>query len=81
MCPVHDPRYYADDRDLGEWAQPDLSHLRSLMRFVYENRMLAAARAKRAREDAVRFWGWDRAAQTALAHIRDLRGGRLERSH
>jgi glycosyltransferase involved in cell wall biosynthesis len=78
MCRVHDPFYYPEDRDLGEWAQPDLAHLRYLMRLVYENRMLAAARAKQAREDAVRLWGWDRAAQAALAHIRDLRGGRLQ---
>jgi glycosyltransferase involved in cell wall biosynthesis len=77
MCRVRDPRYYAEDRDSGEWAQPDLAHLRALMRLVYENRMLAAAKAKRAREEAVRLWGWDRAAQAALAHIRDLRGGRL----
>jgi glycosyltransferase involved in cell wall biosynthesis len=78
MFPVRDPRYYAEDRDWGEWAQPDLEHLRALMRFVYENRVLATAKAKRAREEAVRLWGWDRAAQAALGHIRDLRGGRLK---
>jgi glycosyltransferase involved in cell wall biosynthesis len=78
MCPVRDPRYYAEDRDWGEWAQPDLEHLRALMRFVYENRVLATAKAKRAREEAVRLWGWDHAAQAALGHISDLRGGRLK---
>lgn len=75
MVPVNDPKQYEVRFEWGEWAQPDLAHLRSLMRFVYENRGIALNKAKRAREEAVRLWSWDRAAQTAMAHIRELRAG------
>jgi glycosyltransferase involved in cell wall biosynthesis len=73
MRGVHDPRFYNTRYEWGEWAQPDLAHLRSLMRFVYENSVVAQGKARRAREDAVRLWGWDRAAQTAMAHVVELR--------
>jgi glycosyltransferase involved in cell wall biosynthesis len=73
MRGVHDPRFYGARYDWGEWAQPDLAHLRSLMRFVYENREIALRKAKRAREDAVKLWSWDRAAQIAMAHLKELR--------
>jgi glycosyltransferase involved in cell wall biosynthesis len=76
MCKVHDPKFYSTRYDWGEWAQPDLAHLRSLMRLVYENREIALTKAKRAREDAARLWSWDQAARTAMAHLKELRAGK-----
>ncbi len=75
MCPVRDPRYYDERHDWGEWARPDRDHLRGLMRLVFENREEAARRAKRAREEAAGMWTWERAADTAMFHVRSLRNG------
>jgi glycosyltransferase involved in cell wall biosynthesis len=72
--PVRDPEYYDPAVDWGEWARPDAAHLRSLMRLVYEDRPAAKAKAKRARDEAARFWSWSRAAHEAMFHIRELRG-------
>jgi glycosyltransferase involved in cell wall biosynthesis len=74
--PVCDPAYYDPAVDWGEWARPDSDHLRALMRFVYEKRMIAQARAKRARDEAGRLWNWANAASQAISCIRELRGGR-----
>jgi len=73
MCRVDDPKFYDARYEWGEWAEPDFAHLRHLMRFVYENREAAAAKARRARDEAVRLWSWDRAAQSAMAHVTELR--------
>jgi glycosyltransferase involved in cell wall biosynthesis len=76
MRPVRDPVFYDERHDWGEWAELDPAHLRSLMRFVYENRLAATIKAKRAREEAARLWSWERAAETAMTHLRELRDGR-----
>ena len=76
MVPVCDPSYYNPAVDWGEWAQPDTAHLRALMRFVYEERVVAQAKAKRACDEAARLWSWNHAACRAISCIRDLRGSR-----
>jgi len=82
LVPVEDEEYFAPGDDWGRWAEPDWNHLKSLMRFVYENREAAMAKAGRAREDAARYWTWELAAEKALAHIRELRSGsRLARAN
>ena len=73
MCKAEDPEFFHAPWDWGMWAQPDLAHLRSLMRFVYRNPEDARRKGQRAREDAVRCWTWDLAAEKAMAHIHELR--------
>ena len=65
MCPVDDPYFFHPAYDWGEWAQPDIAHLRHLMRHVFENREEALEKGRVARLDAER-WSWDNAAQQAL---------------
>lgn len=72
MCAVDDPQFFSPDEDWGEWAQPDLAHLRHLMRHVYTHREEAAARGQRARRDAVRQWTWDHAAEIALRRLEEI---------
>jgi glycosyltransferase involved in cell wall biosynthesis len=74
MCKVHDPEFYDPGQDWGEWAEPDLNHLRSLMRHVYKNREEAREKARRARRESEQLWSWDHAAQVAMLYIRELRG-------
>jgi hypothetical protein len=76
MRKVDDIEFFNPAYDWGWWAQADVAHLRLLMRFVYENPGDAGAKARRAREDAVRYWTWDLAAEKAMDHIRELRGAR-----
>jgi len=76
MRKVEDTEFFYSGYDWGMWAQPDLAHLRSLMRFVYENPEDARRKARRAREDAVKYWTWDLAAEKAVAHIQELRRGK-----
>ena len=73
MIPAHDPLHLDPSWDWGEWAQPDLDHLRHLLRHVFEHRDEADAVGRRARNDA-RLHGWDRAARRA---IDELGGGEL----
>ncbi len=49
----------------GQWAQPDIAHLRSLMRYVFEHRNEARAKGSCAAEVVRRDWTWHRAAEKA----------------
>ena len=40
------------------WAKPSLSHLRELMRHVYENPGEAKDKAPKARKDVIEKWRW-----------------------
>lgn len=73
MCKVEDSEFYDPRYDWGEWAQPDLDHLRHLMRYVYENRKAASEKGRLACLHARRLWTWDHAAQVAMKHVRELR--------
>ena len=67
---VYDPVFFADGAALGEWAQPDLSALKTLMRHVYENRAEAKRKGNLARAAVLAQWTWHHAALKALASIR-----------
>ena len=68
MIPVDDPFFYGVGEPLGEWAQPDLDHLRAQMRRAYTNADERRAKGLQARHDVVRQWTWDDAAR--IAHRR-----------
>jgi glycosyltransferase involved in cell wall biosynthesis len=68
MAPVHDPANFSPSLDWGAWAEPDVAHLRELMRHVFEHRGEAQARGAAARVAAQR-WTWDRAARAALEQL------------
>ncbi|MGH2618863.1 MAG: glycosyltransferase family 4 protein, partial [Thermomicrobiales bacterium] len=54
-------------RYFGQWAEPDVEHLRSLLRWLYEHRDEAAQMGRMASARAHRDWTWDRVA----AQLRD----------
>lgn len=58
-------------RYFGQWAEPDLPHLRWLLRWLYEHRDDAARMGKLAAERVHSAWTWDRAA-LQLRHDLDL---------
>jgi glycosyltransferase involved in cell wall biosynthesis len=76
MRAVDDPEFYDPAHDWGEWAEPDFGELRRLMRHVFENREEAREKGRLARRDAEALWTWDRAAETAMTCIAELRGSR-----
>lgn len=45
------------------WAQPSYEHLRSLLRWVYENQTQAREIGERAAQDAAQHWTWAHAAR------------------
>lgn len=70
MVDVHDPYFFPGNPIYGQWAQPDLTELRRLMRHVMTNRDEAAAKGKLAREAVCDHWTWDHAARTADGLLR-----------
>lgn len=50
----------------GEWYEPDVEHLKQLMREVYENYEEAKAKAKIAYEDVHKNYTWEKSAATAI---------------
>lgn len=53
----------------GQWAEPDVDHLRFLMRHTYENREETRLKGVKAREEAL-AWSWANAATVALKTIK-----------
>ena len=56
-----------NSRDFGEWAEPDLGHLRELMRYLYEHREEGTAAGRRASARVHRDWTWSRVAKQLVA--------------
>lgn len=56
-------------RYFGQWAEPDLDHLRALMRWVYEHRSDAAQMGRAASRRVHRDWTWDRVAADLERHL------------
>jgi glycosyltransferase involved in cell wall biosynthesis len=69
MIDVHDPVRFPGPGPYGQWAQPDVEHLRALMRHVYEHPDEAREKGRRAREAACARWTWDQAADAACAAL------------
>jgi GT2 family glycosyltransferase len=51
------------------WADPDLDHLRYLLREVYEKREDAARRGRRAAEEIAAKWTWKQSAKRIIERI------------
>jgi GT2 family glycosyltransferase/glycosyltransferase involved in cell wall biosynthesis len=61
--------YYAGT----QWAEPDLDHLCTLMRYVYENPEAAAAVGAAAAIEVHQRWTWQHAAEKIIARLDCLR--------
>ncbi|HWQ12992.1 MAG TPA: glycosyltransferase [Roseiflexaceae bacterium] len=57
-----------------EWADPDVEHLRHLMRHVYEHRDEARARGRRAAEVVAERWTWARAVDRIMERLEAIEG-------
>ncbi|MHA1277357.1 MAG: glycosyltransferase [Candidatus Helarchaeota archaeon] len=62
---VHDYRYEHYHHYM-KWSIPSVSHLRKLMRRVYENRKEARRKGDRARKDMISKWTWKHAARRII---------------
>ncbi|MEW6447591.1 MAG: glycosyltransferase [Bacillota bacterium] len=51
------------------WARPSVEHLQQLMRYVFENREEARLKGRKAREDVVQKWTWEKAAAVAMREL------------
>lgn len=56
-----------------QWAQPSYEHLRTLLRWVYENQEKAKTIGERAASDAARMWSWESAARHIADRINAVR--------
>src|SRR5262249_32953815 len=56
-------------RYFGEWAEPDVEHLRALLRWLYEHRDEAARMGQMAATRVHRDWTWDHAAAQLRADL------------
>jgi glycosyltransferase involved in cell wall biosynthesis len=71
MVDVADPIAF-HGADFGQWAQPDLDHLRHLLRHVARHPAEAAAIGAAARADACARWTWRHAAAIARDRLAGL---------
>lgn len=62
-------------RHFGLWAEPDITHLRELMRYVYTHRAEAADAGRRAAQRVQRDWTWRRPAQQLIDDFDALAAG------
>jgi glycosyltransferase involved in cell wall biosynthesis len=69
MVAVHDPLFFTPGVDHGLWAQPDLAHLRQLMRHTVKHREETAAKGRLARAAVCSRWTWDHAAALACDRL------------
>jgi glycosyltransferase involved in cell wall biosynthesis len=65
MIPVYDAEMFSKRDHFGFWAQPDVDHLQSLMRHVYEHRAEAREKGRRARQAVESHLTWYHAAAIA----------------
>ncbi|HKE55406.1 MAG TPA: glycosyltransferase [Pyrinomonadaceae bacterium] len=70
LIPVCDPIFFRAGTAYGEWAQPDLGHLRKLMRHVFENQAEAREKGQAGRADVCCRWTWDHAVTTARSVLK-----------
>lgn len=77
FCPVSDTYFFPPTNDWGVWAQPNLSHLRALMRHVVENPAEAREKGVVGRSEA-RKWEWSRSAQVAVSHVDELLNPKMD---
>jgi glycosyltransferase involved in cell wall biosynthesis len=64
--------YYAGFR----WAEPSYSHLRRLMRHVFEHQSEARAKGERASKDVLDNWTWQHGASKIISRLDSLKCAR-----
>jgi glycosyltransferase involved in cell wall biosynthesis len=74
MVDIDHALFEPDEGPWGQWAAPDVAHLRALMREVFEHPIAARDRG-RAAATAARAWSWRHAADAAEAALRRLPSG------
>lgn len=74
LTPVCDPFFYDAGEWLGEWAEPDWTHLGQRLRQVFEAGAEGRARGRKARLDVERLWSWEAAAQAAIRRLNAIAG-------
>ncbi len=62
--------YYAGWR----WADPDIEHLRYLMRYVYEHQAEAQSVGEQAAYEAAHRWTWRHATDKLMARLEEIEG-------
>ncbi|MBC8462006.1 MAG: glycosyltransferase family 4 protein, partial [Deltaproteobacteria bacterium] len=61
-----------------KWAQPSVEHLKKLMRYVYENRDEAKAKGKRARQDIIENYTWEKVSEIIIQRLKLQKAGKPE---
>ena len=70
--PITEPFFLSASGDYGLWARPDIEHLKSLMRKIFEEQAGAKEFGLKASRDILRNWTWAKAAEKASKHIERL---------
>lgn len=65
LAPITTAFFDRADGDYGVWADPDIAHLRHLMREIYENQEEAGHRGQSGSTSVRTAFSWDNAARTA----------------
>lgn len=61
-----------------KWARPSVTHLRQLMRYVFENQQEARLKGKKAREDMIRKYSPEVLAEQVLRHLERVQSKRVD---
>lgn len=72
LTPISTAFFDSEDGDYGLWAEPDMGHLRRLMREVFENQAAAQKRGAAAGRRMRTTFTWDAAAEIAVSALDDL---------
>lgn len=56
------------------WADPDIMHLRKLMRYVYENQEEAKKLGMQARQDIEKYYNWQVISDLMIKRLREING-------
>lgn len=67
--------WFGDRRQWGYWAEPDIAHLRQLMRHLFEHREEGIEKGRQASARVHRDWTWQRVAQQVIADFDQLARG------
>ncbi|WP_084664443.1 glycosyltransferase [Thermanaeromonas toyohensis] len=51
------------------WAKPSVEHLRQILRYVFEHQEEAQKKGKKARQDVLEKWTWEKAAEVVLQEL------------
>jgi glycosyltransferase involved in cell wall biosynthesis len=74
MVHARDPHFFPPPIDWGCWAEPDIGHLRRIMRSVVSNPQPLANKSDQALLEAQNKWTWEHAAAIANDHLESLIG-------